>query len=502
MSVVQLPYELWYHIAAYLTLYDMERTKLYALNRPFLTLYLREQYKILRLVFSCGSYFTNADPITLSKTLSHLHSLIAENVRTLNVVLEQHSFIPKYNLPTKKLLRVLLKKLLLKRRIHKLRKNFPSFPQIHGTFSELKNLTSINCALLTECPPFVFNSQRFLTSGISAAWTSSRNTLTCLVLTIHIYPLNDLGLDAITFPHLQQFHLILRSKLRVVVNGEIDSTPSESLTIPAPSMAQFLARHQYTLKTLTLAFPINAQKFAAVLLNQFPVLPSLSNLQLHFTPDGIIRNPSLPLGLFKTLESNSKSIKGLSLVFRGLSGCDFLREEDSQLYRDWWTAQSFERIQFPKLERLQLDFYEVINDAPLMLQFAVSSTANSLHLESDIIPSNIERLSTLYANLEQNCHIETLSLSMRTLTPSVLSCLAHGFSNIKTLKLRYTGIGLDDRNYDPAMFLQEISQTRFPNWSLENIYFFSRWVEHRDHQLFKKAISDRLRVPRTDVERL
>ncbi|XP_006462272.1 hypothetical protein AGABI2DRAFT_179103 [Agaricus bisporus var. bisporus H97] len=246
-------------------------------------------------------------------------------------------------------------------------------------------------------------------------------------------------------------------------------------------MAQFLARHQYTLETLTLAFPINAQKFAADLLNQFPLLPSLYDLQLHFTPDGIIRTPSLPLGLFKTLESNSKSLKGLSLVFDDLFGnCDFPHEEDIQLYRDWWTAQSFERIQFPKLEHLRLDFDEVIDDTPLMLQLAVSLTANSLHLESDIVPSDIERLSTLYANLER----------------------------------KY------DWDHDPAIFIQEISQRRFPNWSLENIYFFDRWAKRRDHQLFKKAIvkalpriqsvhillegwqHDRLRVPRIDAERL
>jgi hypothetical protein len=304
--------------------------------------------------------------------------MVAENVRTLNVALQQCSFKPEYESSTSKILRVIQKHIILKMKMKILRKIFPSFPQIHSAFSELKGLTTITCWLYAEDPPFVSDSQQFLTSGLSTAWTASRDTLTCLDLRMQIYPLTDLGLGTVTFPRLQQFCMILLSKkLSVRVDSSIDTPPPEAPNISAVSIAQFLERHQYTLEILTLVFPINAQKFAADLLNQFPTLPSLWNLKLHFTPDGTIRDPSLPLGLFKTLQSNSQSLRDLHLVFDNLFGsCHFLREEDSQNYRDWWTDQSFERINFPKLQHLRLDFDGVLDDTPLMLQFALSLTAS------------------------------------------------------------------------------------------------------------------------------
>jgi hypothetical protein len=201
---------------------------------------------------------------------------------------------------------------------------------------------------------------------------------------MQIYLLIDLGLDKITFPHLQKFGIDLFSR----VDPLIDSTLSEALNLSAVSIAQFLERHRSTLEILTLVFPINAQKFAADLLNQFPILPSLRNLKLHFTPDGIIRNPSLPLGLFKTLQSNSQSLTDLHLIFDNLFGFyNFLREEDSQNYRDWWNVQSFERINFPNLQHLRLDFDGAFDDAPLMLQFTVSLTA-SLSFSKRVCPTH------------------------------------------------------------------------------------------------------------------
>lgn len=391
-----LPYELWTRVAACLTLDELAQGRLYALNAPFLAHYLRERYRTLRLGSVSGSI------LVLSKKLNHIQyaalclwrrpltgssSLVAENVRTLDVALEQDSFKPEYGRSTSRLVHFVRKHIVFKNKMRNVRKSFPSFSQMHAAFSELKSLTAIRCALYAEDPPFVFDSQRFLTSSMSAAWTASRNTLTSLILTIKVYPLFDLGLDTITFPHLQQFSFILLSKhFSVLVDPVIDSTPREVSNLSAISLAHFLARHQRTLEILTLVFPINAQTFAANLLNQFPILPSLHYLKLHFTPDGIIRKPSLPLGLFNTLQSNSQSLTHLHLIFDNMFGyCNFFRQEDSRNHRDWWTAQSFERIHFPKLQNLRLHFDGILSDTPLMVQLAVSSTASVFPLSITLL---------------------------------------------------------------------------------------------------------------------
>jgi hypothetical protein len=70
---VQLPFELWSHIATFFTIEEMERTKLYALNRSLLALYLRERYKILHLMFVSGSaYSTRSNCVILSRRLNHI----------------------------------------------------------------------------------------------------------------------------------------------------------------------------------------------------------------------------------------------------------------------------------------------------------------------------------------------------------------------------------------------------------------------------------------------
>lgn len=305
--------------------------------------------------------------------------MVSKNVQTLDIALTQCSFKLDHTYSSFKILRILKRYIIPRMKIYKPRKTFPPFRQIHRAFSELNGLTTINCALCSTSSSPLFDPQQFLTSGISTAWTSSRNTLTCLILTIKTYPLIDLGLDKITFPHLQQFHLVLLPQIvYIVVNPSIDSPLPESPDISAVSMAHFLERHKHTLEILTLTFPINAQKFAAELLNHFPTLPSLWNLQLHVSPDGTVRNLSLPLGLFKTLQSNSQSLKDLSLIFDRVSGtCDFVRGEDLLRYRDWWAAQSFERIHFPKLQHLRVDFDQsLLSDIPSILQLILSSTVS------------------------------------------------------------------------------------------------------------------------------
>jgi hypothetical protein len=70
---VQLPYELWSHIATFFTIEEIERTKFYALNLSFLALYLRERYKTLQLTFESGSsYSTHSNCIVLSRKLDHI----------------------------------------------------------------------------------------------------------------------------------------------------------------------------------------------------------------------------------------------------------------------------------------------------------------------------------------------------------------------------------------------------------------------------------------------
>lgn len=70
---VQLPYELWFHIATFLTIEEMKCAKLYTLNRPFLNLYLHERYKALYLKFEyeCPNP-THVDSTIFAQKLRHI----------------------------------------------------------------------------------------------------------------------------------------------------------------------------------------------------------------------------------------------------------------------------------------------------------------------------------------------------------------------------------------------------------------------------------------------
>lgn len=68
--------------------------------------------------------------------------------------------------------------------------------------------------------------------------------------------------------------------------------------------------------------------------------------------------------------------------------------------------------------------------------------------------SDVQRLANIFAKNRGKRQIETLSLCFHIFTPAILACLAHGFPNIKTLRLRFIHIGMEENSpYNTETFL-------------------------------------------------
>lgn len=241
-------------------------------------------------------------------------------------------------------------------KIASLQTNFPSLQQMRSALSELDSLNAIECTLVCQRHSPIIDFERLLPFAIGAAFHSSRNTLTSLSLTIRLATFPDLGLSAVTFPNLEKFELTTFPMMQYQTPVE-DADFQNSLNISAGSLIRFLGRHTHVLSSLSFKFSSKAQSFAADVLSQMSAIPSLCDLRLALELDGVTTLSQLSFGLFKILESNSASLKKLTLCH---TFCYPRYDVSSEMYRsywDWWMSQSFLNVRLTQLDSLSLDFY-------------------------------------------------------------------------------------------------------------------------------------------------
>ncbi|KAJ3561329.1 hypothetical protein NP233_g10260 [Leucocoprinus birnbaumii] len=499
-----LPLEIWEHIASFIPFSEFRIRKLYTINRCFLYHYLAKHYQDFYFLYAYV-YHTQSD-IALMKRVAFMRSA----PRILSRVQRFEMRFREYD-PTRAALRSkwtakdwcaskagdLLAQLAT---TVGLSAYLPSNRNIRYVFKRLNSIKSLTFDWIS--PPIYFNyapsspTSIPVLKNIGVAWTSSKDTLTRLVLAFRPrYP--GIGLSLCNFPNLTEF------------NFELDVHPLDP-SRPPPivdmmsfddvklELAVFLSTHKERLKVFGLSFP--SCPVVSDILDGLHTFPYLTGISFSF----FLHSPLPVAAITRFIGRHSSTITsfGFQLVDTLLWSANTL---------SGWVSQIF-RIDLPKLEYLSIfllpgDFPSPALDSIFnsINSYALGAKVSTRHDVTPILSSDrlALQLKTLSLGIElHNRHLENLAVAIAkngffhlenlhvqstTLYPDLLCLIAKLFPSLKRLCIKHWSVWITNELqpvYAPYPIHQptweEFARLSLTDWDLDELYLVRQYGWHAD----------------------